>query len=299
MSSNAKIMNIKYIIISPVRNEEKYIEKTIYSVINQTIKPLEWIIINDGSTDMTKEIVEKYTSNFKWIKLIDKKDRGFSQVGKGVIEAFNTGFKNISYRNWGYIVKLDCDVSLERDFLENLLHRFSESKNLGIAGGTSYALEKGRFCEEKMPEFHPWAGARMYKRKCFEDIRGLVETLGWDTIDLLRAQMKDWQTKRFRDLKVIHCRRMASRKGLWEGKLRTGRNFYITGYHPLFLVVRSIYRLTQRPYLIESIGVVYGYVQAMWKRESLVVTSKEKVFLRSQQLRRLFGFKIYLIKKSS
>ncbi|MFH1440645.1 MAG: glycosyltransferase family A protein [Candidatus Omnitrophota bacterium] len=283
---------MRYIIISPVRNEEKYIDKTIQSVIVQTLLPKEWVIVNDGSTDKTKEIISRYIDKYPWIRIIDKKDRGFTQVGKGVIEAFYEGYRNIISDDWDYIVKLDCDISIENNFFEKLINRFMGNKDLCISGGTSYTFENNKYHEEKMPDFHPWAGARIYRKKCFIAIGGLVENLGWDTIDLLRAQMKNWKTKRFDDLKIIHHRRMSSRKGLWEGKIRTGRNFYITGYHPLFLVVRNIYRLKEKPYFIESIGVTWGYLQAMYRRESLVVNKQEKAFLHKQQIRRLVGLKV-------
>jgi poly-beta-1,6-N-acetyl-D-glucosamine synthase len=284
--------NYNYIIISPVRNEEKYIENTVLSIISQTIKPSQWVIVNDGSIDSSRKIAEKYAKKHDWIKIVDRPDRGFTELGKGVVEAFNEGFKNISFRDWDYIVKLDCDISLDEKYFEKLLHNFNENMQLGIAGGTCYTAQKNSLYEEKVPEFHPMAAARIYSRECFKDIGGLVKTLGWDTIDLLRAQMNGWQTKRFKELKIIHYRKMASRNGLWEGKIRAGRNFYITGYHPIFLVARSIYRLKERPFLLESFGVNYGYLQAMWRREPFVVTPKEKVFLRRQQLRRLFGLKI-------
>lgn len=282
----------RIIIISPVRDEEQYVEKTIKSVLLQIVKPSEWIVVNDGSKDRTEEIVKSYILNHSWISIINKQDRGFTQVGKGVIEAFNEGFKSIKDDDWDYIVKLDCDISLESDFFERLLKEFERDEMLGIAGGVSYVEEDGKLIEEKMPDFHPWAGARIYRRKCFNEIGGLVEELGWDTIDLLRAQMKGWSTKRFKDIKIIHHRRMSSRKGLWEGKLRLGRNFYITGYHPLFLIARSIYRLFQKPYFIESFGVICGYLRALLKKEALMVTIEEKQFLQKQQIRRLFGFKI-------
>ena len=280
---------MKYIIISPVRNEDQHIAKTLQSVISQTLRPVEWIIVNDGSRDKTEEIIKSHLPSHSWIQLIHKKDRGFTQVGKGVIETFNEGLKNTRHPDWEYIVKLDGDLSLEGNFFEELLNRFTANKNLGIAGGTAYVWEKDRLLEEKMPRFHPHAVARIYRRACFENIGGLTETLGWDTLDLLRAQMKGWQTKRFEDLKITHHRRMSSRKGLWEGKTRTGKNFYITGYHPLFLLARSLYRITQKPYFIESAGVIWGYLKAQWNREPLVVTPQEKMFFRKQQLKRLAG----------
>ena len=279
---------VKYVIISPVRNEERYIEKTLNSVVSQTVLPVEWVIVNDGSRDNTEKIIERYSRDNSWIRIVNKKDRGFTQVGKGVIEAFNEGFRALRRGDWEYIVKMDCDIVLEKEYFEILTARFSSDGGLGIAGGTSYAFEKGRLSEERMPKFHPWAGARAYRRKCFEDISGLIESLGWDTVDLLRAQMKGWGTARFEDLKITHLRRMSSRKGLWEGKVRLGRNFYITGYHPAFLFARSLYRLFQKPYVVESAGVLYGYFKAMSGREDPVVTKEEGEFLQRQQLRRLF-----------
>ena len=281
------VQQSSYIVISPVRNEEKYIEKTIQSVVSQTTRPLEWIIVNDGSTDGTGEIIRKYAEKYQWIKLVNRTDRGFTAVGKGVIEVFNEGLKNVNYSNWSFIVKLDGDLSFDNDFFEKLVNKFHEDKKMGIAGGTAYVPEKGHLYKERMPSFHPHAVARMYRRECFEQIGGLAETLGWDTIDLLRAQMKGWQTRRYEDIKIIHHRRMASRNGLWEGKVRTGRNFYITAYHPLFLIARSVYRLKEKPYFVESFGVIWGYLQAMWNREPLVVMPQEKAFLQKQQLKRL------------
>ncbi len=282
---------MRYIIISPVRNEERYIQETIYSVVAQTIRPIQWIIVNDGSQDKTQHIISQCLSEYPWIKLVNRVDRGFTQVGRGVIEAFSEGFKYIS-GEWDFIVKLDCDVLFDKHYFANLLQAFEFDQYLGIAGGTSFTYIRDRLTEEKMPVFHPWAGARMYKRACFEDINGLVEDLGWDTIDLLRAHMKGWRTKRFHDFKIIHLRRMSSRKGLWEGKVRTGRNFYITGYSLLFLCARCIYRLNERPLLVESVGVFWGYLSSMLRRNQLVVSVEEKNFLRKQQHRRLLGLKI-------
>lgn len=280
-----------YVIISPVRNEEKYIEETIKSILSQSKKPVEWVIVNDGSTDRTREIVSAYAGLHVWIKLVDKPDRGFTQVGKGVIETFYYGFNSIKNADYDYVVKLDCDIKIEDGYFENLLERFRQNTHIGISGGTSYVERAGKWHEEKMPLFHPWAGARIYRRKCFEEIGGLVTALGWDTIDLLRAQMKGWKTIRYPDLKIKHLRMMSSRKGLWEGKVRLGRNFYITGYHPVFLIARSVYRLVEPPYFIETFGALYGYLQALLKKEKLVVSEEEKAFLRKQQLRRLFGAK--------
>jgi biofilm PGA synthesis N-glycosyltransferase PgaC len=284
--------NRKYVLISSARNEEEYITQTLDSAVSQTVTPAEWIIVNDGSTDATGDIIDQYAKKYPWIKAIHKDDRGYDQVSRAELIAFNDGVNRLDCKDWDYVVKLDCDVSFEKDYFEMLLLRSGEDARIGICGGTSYVKADDRFFEEKMPGFHPWSGARMYRKACFDDIGGLPDFLGGETIDILNAHMKGWLTKRFSDLKVMHLRRMSSRSGLWEGKIRTGRIFYITGYHPLFLFARSMYRLKERPYFIESIGVICGYIKAMWKREPKVVTPEQQKFLRKQQIRRLFTGKL-------
>ena len=280
----------QYVVITPVRNEEKYIDKTLQSVIDQTIMPMQWIIVNDGSSDRTREIVEERIRSHDWITLVNMSDRGFSAVGKGIVESFHAGFKSIKRPDdWEYIAKLDGDLSMDEKYFENLIFRFEENEKLGIAGGTCFCEENGTMHEEKTPTFHPIAAARLYRRRCFEEIGGLSACNAWDTIDLLRARTKGWETRRFPDSRIIHYRIMSSRQGLWEGKKRTGRNLYLTGYSVLFLLARSIYRLFKKPYIIESAGVMYGYFKAMFKSEPLAVTPEEKAFLRREQRQRLLG----------
>lgn len=280
----------KYVIITPVRNEEKYIGKTLHAVANQTIKPSQWIIVNDGSTDDTQRIVEEMMQTNDWITLVNVQDRGYAAVGSGIVEAFNQGFSQINKNlDWDFLAKLDGDLSMDEDYFEELMNRFDKDDKLGIAGGTCFCIEGDQLHEEKMPTFHPLAAARFYRRQCFEEVGGLSNSNAWDTIDLLRARTRGWKTRRFADLKIIHYRIMSSRAGLWEGKKRTGRNLYLTGYSPTFLIARSMYRLFNKPYIIESVAVMYGYFKAMLKGEPLDVTPEEKAFLRSEQRRRMVG----------
>jgi glycosyltransferase involved in cell wall biosynthesis len=281
-------MNENYIIISPVRNEEKYIADTLETVMAQRVKPFQWVIVNDGSTDKTADIVAEAAGSNPWITMINCSDRGYAAVGQGIVEAFLKGYELIrDSRQWGFLVKLDGDMALDKDYFEKLLKRFRENEKLGIAGGTCFCLEEDNLHEERMPPFHPPASARMYRRRCYDDIGGLTRSNAWDTIDLLRARFRGWETRRFVDQKVYHHRIMSSRGGLWEGKTRTGRNLYLTGYSPFFLIARCIYRLFRKPYVIESAGVMLGYFRAMLKNEPPDVSPEEKSFLRREQRHRL------------
>lgn len=285
--------NFKYIIISSVRNEGKYMENTINSVISQTLLPLEWIIVNDGSTDNTDPILKQYVHKYPWIKVHNISDRGFDLIGQGVTQAFNYGVKLIQNCDWEYIVKLDGDLSLPNSYFEELIRHFTNNSSLGIAGGSPwYVNKRGIVWDDKMAYFIPPGSARMYRKRCFFNINGLAEVLGWDIIDIIRARMNGWQTMRCSDLKIVHYRMMESRNGLWTGKFRKGRYCYIVGYHPLFFFLRSFYRAFKKPYFIECIASICGYIKSMCKAENLVVTSDEKNFLRRMQIKRLLGIKL-------
>lgn len=294
MTRNEQTMltnTFSYIIITPVRNEEKYVEKTLRAVTAQTVTPLQWIVVDDGSTDRTGKIIDQWAGRYDWITPLHLPDRGYTAVGRGIIDAFYAGYGRIARPDsWRFLVKLDGDVSLDADYFARLLARFRDDSKLGIAGGTCFCLSEGMLHEEKTPSFHPIAAARMYRRDCFEEIGGLAFSNAWDTIDLLRARTRGWRTRRFEDLRVFHYRIMSSRQGLWRGKLRTGRNLYLTGYSVPFLLARSLYRLFRKPYIVESAGVICGYFMAMLRGEPLAVTSEELEFLRREQRQRLLGF---------
>ncbi len=280
-----------YIILSPVRDEERYIARTIEAVTGQSVRPVQWIIVNDGSTDSTGSIVEEAAQLYPWINLVNVQDRGYASVGLGTVEAFLQGYEHISPElDYLFICKLDGDISLDQDYFERLLLHFSENEKLGVAGGTCFCVQDDRLHEEKMPPFHPPAAARLYRRSCYEDIGGIIPSSAWDTVDLLRARFRGWQVRRFSEPRIYHYRLMASRGGLWQGKVRTGRNFYLTGYSPVFVVARCIYRLFRKPYIVESAGVMYGYLKAMLNREPLAVSQEERAFLRREQHRRLLRF---------
>lgn len=284
--------NVKIVVITPVRNEERFIDKTIASVVAQTVRPLQWVIVNDGSTDNTQQMIEKWVAENDWISLVNSQDRGFSAVGRGIVESFHKGYQQIKDLDWDFLVKMDGDIELDPDYFENLVRHFEKDEKLGVGGATCYLLEEdGSLSEEKTPTFHPIAAARMYRRSCYDEIGGLALTNAWDTVDLLRARSKGWTTRRFPELRIIHYRIMSSRTGLWEGKKRTGRNLYLTGYSTLFLVARCLYRLFKKPYVVESAGVMFGYFRAMLKNEPRVVTPEEMAYIRKEQFQRLLGKK--------
>lgn len=275
---------INYIIISPVRNEEQHISRTIQSVLNQTIKPLEWIIVNDGSIDNTSLILQKYTEKYKWIKVVDVEDRGYYLPGTGVIQAVTKGYNKISNNNWDYLVKLDCDITLDEDYFESLLYKFENNPSLGIASGGVYLKTENKLIREKSQFDHPWGASKIYRKACFNDIGGLKPIPGWDLADLLSAQMKGWETRCFDEYKIIHYRMSGSRRtGFTGGKFLLGRFLYRYGYNFGYTIMKGIFRLLEPPYIIGGLSLIFGYIYAFIKHEDKLFDKEMRKFLRKKQ----------------
>jgi biofilm PGA synthesis N-glycosyltransferase PgaC len=279
--------NIKYVIISPVRNEELYIDKTILSVISQTIQPKKWIIVNDGSTDNTSTIIAKYSSTYKWIQLIDKKNRGYAETGRGVMEAFYVGYNNINIDDYDFIVKLDGDLSFKPNYFESLFNEFKNNHKLGIASGVCFIERKGKLEREKHPEFHVRGASKVYKKECWKAIGGLIKHKGWDTIDEMKAQSLGWETKSFVNLHINHYKPTGYNTGSYNWTIMGGKSDYYCGYHPLFVITKGIKRMFQRPYMIGGFGIIYGFFKEYIRNGEQIKDNDLIKFIQKQQFNKL------------
>jgi poly-beta-1,6-N-acetyl-D-glucosamine synthase len=279
----------RYVIITPVRDEEEFIGATIRSVLAQTIRPTEWVIVNDGSKDNTGEIIEEYARQHPWIQPVHRKDRGFRKFGGGIIEAFYDGFHSLRCQDWELMCKLDGDLSFESNYFERLFKKFQENSHLGIGGGVLYHLENGKEVLERHPLFHVRGGVKTYRRQCWEAIGGLWVGPGTDTVDDVKANMLGWSTMSFAELQMKHHRWTGATDGRWARSIKDGRSDYVCGYHPLFSLAKSVFRLAQQPYVFGSVGLLYGYTTAYFKGVPQVNDAQLIQYLRRQQLGRLFG----------
>lgn len=278
---------LNYIIITPVQNEERYIRETIKSVLCQTIKPIEWVIVNDGSKDETGNIIREYETKHHWIRTIDRKGRGFRSPGVGVIEAFYDGYNSLNSHDWDFIVKLDGDLSFDSDYFEGCFEKFIRNPKLGIAGGMIYHSVKGTFQVEENPSFHVRGATKIYRKECWNAIGRLIKVPGWDTLDEVKASMLGWETRSFSDLKVIHHRFTGGADGIWRNWVKNGRANYISGYHPLFMALKCIKRVFQKPYVISTIALAYGFISGYLKRIDQIDDKQLINYLRQQQIRKL------------
>jgi biofilm PGA synthesis N-glycosyltransferase PgaC len=279
----------KYVVITPVRDEEAYLRFTIESMIHQTVVPQEWIIVNDGSSDRTGNIIEDYAAHYPWIHGVHRENRGFRKSGGGVVEAFNEGYAALRSVDWDFIVKLDGDLSFEADYFESCFDYFARDKKLGIGGGSIRNLIDGKKVLERGPSFHVRGATKIYKRACWDEIGGFWPAPGWDTMDEVKANMLGWSTLSFDDLYLTHYRVTGSADGLWGGIVKNGRANYICGYHPLFMLAKCARRLVRKPYIIGSVALFHGFISGYLEHVPQVDDQRTIRYLRRQQLSRLAG----------
>jgi glycosyltransferase involved in cell wall biosynthesis len=281
----------KYIVITPVRDEAAHISRTIGSMAQQTILPVKWIIINDGSTDNTPQILHAASKRYDWIYIVDRPNRGYRKSGSGVIEAFYDGYDKINGINWDYLVKLDGDLSFEKDYFEKCFFLFWENEKLGIGGGTICLLNDGhlKIDSEGDPPFHVRGATKIYRRECWAQISPLIQAPGWDTVDEVKANMHGWITRTFNDLVLIQHKQTGGADGNWRNFSKNGMANYITGYHPLFMFAKCIKRAFRPPFLIGSIALLTGFLFGYMSKEAQIKDKLTIRYLRKEQLRRMMG----------
>ena len=279
----------KYVIITPARDEEKYIEMTIESVISQTIRPIEWVIVNDGSSDNTGIIIDKYSKIYNWIRPLHREDRGYRKAGYGVMEAFYDGYNYLKTNDWEFIVKLDGDLSFDSYYFENCFKEFDNNKKLGIGGGIIANEVNGKFKDDKIYLFHVRGATKIYQRNCWLSIGGLLKTPGWDTIDEVKANMLGWETKHFAEYTLKQHRQTGAAEGAWANWVKNGSANYISGYHPIFMFTKCIKKVFQRPYIVASLGLFWGFTSSYLKKIHQIDDPHLISYLRKQQIRRIYG----------
>lgn len=284
---------VSYVVVSPVRNEAKYIQGTINSMVAQTIKPSQWVIVNDGSTDETGKIAEEAGKVHPWILVVNRADRGFRKAGGGVIEAFYAGYVLVENQSWEYVVKMDGDVSFEPDYFEKCFTHFDRDDRLGIGGGTICSNLRGFLEPESKvdPKFHVRGATKIYRRACWQQIGGLLRAPGWDTMDEVKSNMMGWVTYTIAGVNVVHHRPTGAAYGAWKDRVKNGIGCYIMGYHPLFMFLKCVRRMAEKPYLIGGCGLLFGFVKGYVTRIPRIEDAALVRYFRKQQMNRLMGRK--------
>jgi biofilm PGA synthesis N-glycosyltransferase PgaC len=282
---------LKYVLITPARNEAAFLEQTIQSVVNQTQLPVKWVIVSDGSTDGTDEIVERYAALHDWIELVrmpERRERNFA----GKVGAINAGRAVITDLNYDVVGNLDADITVEEDYFQFLLNKFAENPRLGVAG-TPFREGTRQYDYRFTSAEHVSGACQLFRKECYADIGGYkaIKTGGIDTIAVITARMKGWETRSFLEKSCEHHRAMgsANHQGFMP-VFKTGMQDYTHGIDPVWQTFRSIYQMTRSPYLISGGFCLAGYFWAMATRKEIEVSAEFIQFRKVEHRRRLRSF---------
>ncbi len=281
-----------YVLISPCRNEAAYMRRTLDSVVAQTIVPTLWVIVDDGSTDETPEILEEYVAKHDWIRVVQKPDRGHRAVGPGVIEAFYSGLDTVSLDDFTYLCKLDLDLDLPHGYFAGLMERMEKNPRIGTCSGKAYfRAASGELVSERIGDEMSLGMTKFYTVPCFRQIGGFVREVMWDGIDCHKARQMGWTPVSWDDpeLRFEHLRPMgSSQQSIYTGRRRHGFGQYYMGTHPLFLIASAINKMRQTPYILGGLAMLQGYFGAMLRRVDRHGDTELRRFIRAYQWQALF-----------
>jgi glycosyltransferase involved in cell wall biosynthesis len=253
----------RYVLVSPCRNEADLMRRTLESVAAQSLPPALWVVVDDGSTDETPEILAEYARRLPYLRVVRRADRGRRSVGPGVIEAFDAGLGTVDLDAFTYLCKLDLDLVLPRRYFELLVERMEAQPRLGTTSGKPYFRSaSGALVPETIGDEVSVGASKFYRVACFREIGGFVREVMWDGIDCHRCRMRGWIAESVPDprLRFLHLRPMgSSQQGLWKGRVRTGFGQYYMGTGPLFLLASAAFRLVRRPFVYGSAAMLWGY----------------------------------------
>ncbi len=282
----------RYVIITPARNEAQFIELTLKSVVAQTLRPMRWVVVSDGSTDGTDEVVQTYANIHPWIDLVQlpvRRERDFA----GKVRAFNAGLSRIKDVSYEFIVSLDGDISFDPEYFSFLLDKLSGDSQLGLVG-TPFRETSGQVYDYRFVSIEHVSGAcQVFRRACFEAIGGYVPVKGGsiDHIAVISARMKGWKTRTFIEKTCLHHRGMGTaQRGALTAKFNLGLKDYNIGNHPVWEVFRVGYQMTRPPFCIGGMVLGAGYLYSALRRIDRPVSAELVSFNRREQMQRLKRF---------
>jgi hypothetical protein len=280
----------KYILITPCRDEADHARRCIESVLSQSELPTAWIIVDDGSTDQTPEILAEYAAKYPFIRVVRRENRGRRAVGPGVIDAFYAGFETIDPHDFDYHCKFDLDLDLPPRYFSILMDRMEEEPRLGTCSGKAYFedTQTGELVSEQCGDEMSVGMTKFYRTSCFEEIGGFVREVMWDGIDCHRCRMQNWIACSWDepDLRFVHLRPMgSSQKGILTGRMRHGFGQYFMGTGLLYMTASAVFRMRVPPYVIGGLAMWWGYCRSALRRTPRYDDPAFRKFLRQYQKR--------------
>jgi poly-beta-1,6-N-acetyl-D-glucosamine synthase len=289
----------RYCLITPCRDEAQYARRTLDSVVGQSAPPTLWVIVDDGSTDQTPEILRDYAASYPCIRIVRREDRGRRAVGPGVIDAFYAGYATIDPADFAYVCKLDLDLDLPPRYFELLMQRMEAEPMIGTCSGKPYfpgpsnAAKDfaGELISEKCGDEMSVGMTKFYRTACFQQIGGFVRQVMWDGIDCHRCRMLGWTACSWDepDLRFIHLRPMgSSQQSIWTGRRRHGFGQYFMGTSLAYMTASAVFRMAHPPFVFGGLAMQWGFVSSMLARKARYDDPEFRRFLRRYQWSCLF-----------
>jgi poly-beta-1,6-N-acetyl-D-glucosamine synthase len=258
------------LVISPVRDEEEFLPGAIECIRLQSLQPVQWIVVDDGSVDKSEEIVRRAMPDMPYLKYLKSADRGFRKPGGGVVETFNVGVNGVEIKDYDYIVKLDVDLMFRKDTFRSIVDEFEHDQKLGIAGPRRYeqVYRGSHYVHSSGPRYFVGGPMKFYKRECYDAIGGLVTRAGWDGVDTIKAQMKGWATKELEMVEIYHLRPTgtASGEGIKRACYKYGDVVYYMGGNFLIFLARATYRAIEAKRPQVFIYMLSGYFISLFRK---------------------------------
>ncbi len=277
-----------YLLISPCRDEAAYMRRTLDTVIGQSVRPSKWVIVDDGSSDSTPEILAEYAARHDWIQIVSRSDRGRRLVGPGVIDAFYAGYAAVNPDDYEFLCKLDLDLSLPPRYFEILMQRMRENPRIATCSGKAYIEQDGQLSFERHGDDTSLGMTKFYRVSAFKECGGFVREVMWDGIDCHRCRMLGWLACSWDEpeLRFIHLRPMgSSQQSIYTGRMRHGYGQYFMGTGFLFLLASAMGRMNQKPYVLGSLAMLWGWVGSALRGKPRYPDLTFRQFLRRYQRR--------------
>ena len=278
-----------FVLITPAHNEEAFIEETIHSMLRQHVRPVQWLIVNDGSTDRTRDIVAAYAAQHAFIRLIDRHRQGARHFGNKA-HAFHLGLSHCDIADFRFIGNLDADISLKPDYFEKVLVEFELDSMLGIAGGMVQTRIGSRFISQEVALDSVAGAVQFFRRECFEQVGGYkpLPLGGIDSAAEITARMKGWRVQTFPALRAFENRRTGTATASpLLSRMKEGQRYHSLGYGFLFLCLRCIYRSMDRPRVMGSLAIFIGYLRGLLGRSPILLPPDTVQYLRDEQQNKL------------
>lgn len=300
MNQNRENMN-RFLMVTPARNEEKFLSKVINSVVTSSLTPKLWVIVDDNSTDNTPDIVRNFSEKYDYIKLlplIKKHERDMTYHYSYVCKEGFDFVIQLARKNridWEYIALLDADTIVEPEYFQDIINELEKDTSVGIASGDVNILNNRAVKNIKVLKDVPSGTARIWRLKCFIETDGYSITQAPDSISRVKAILKGWKTVRFRKYKAYQLRDTSSAEGLWKGYIVKGRAAYYVNKHPLLVLLNAIYFTINKPYYT-SVAFLYGYLVSFFKKERQINDENIKNYYWNTRMREYKKMLIEMIK---